>query len=65
MMAHELSGYPQAKQSRKPRVIVTYLPELEVLDFGDQQLVVGTMGRHGRYIYKDQLLQRARLIGCF
>jgi hypothetical protein len=26
---------------------------------------VGTMGRHGRYIYKDQLLQRARLIGCF
>lgn len=41
------------------------LPELEVLDFGDQQLVVGTVGSHGCYVDKDQLFQRAGLIGCF
>lgn len=43
----------------------TCLPELEVLDFGDQQLVVGTMGSHGCHVHKDQLLQWACLIGCF
>lgn len=53
------------QNSRKQRATCTCLPELEVFDFGDQQLVVGTMGSHGCYVYKDQLLQRARLIGCF
>lgn len=56
---------PHAKQSWKPRAMFTCLPELEVLDFGDQQLVVGAMGSHGCYIYKDQLFHRAGLIGCF
>lgn len=62
-MAAELTIPRQ--NSRKQRAMHTCLPELEVFDFGDQQLVVGTVGSHGCYVYEDQLLQRACLIGCF
>ena len=41
------------------------LLQLEVLELGNQQFVLGTQGRHGCDIYKYQLLQRSCFIGCF
>ena len=44
---------------------VSCLLQLEVLELGNQQFVLGTQGCHGCDIYKYQLLQRSCFIGCF